>query len=403
MSKAVVFIRHAKARCDRAVSQVFAELARNPRALARFVALLRLARERSALLERPTVRGVHVLEVDALRNLASFDADFLRPGERWSAIGSSGLTAIASLAEHLFSPYPVPTFLASAWLGDGATSSLRKRRWYVAHARGARFRELDLPIAMTRRMERFFLGSPDHLSIERGMRRAELMGLGASPNLIDAVLATRLGRDLAHGDFWRTFLEFLTRFQREVAPSDVGPMVDFLQFIRHEAVEIRTEAGVLLRHPPQPHFSLKGRTPGSLLRSIDNWHEALGRSRNAKFSWGRSKYRPMAFEAEQSDSDVRTRWELVELTNSEALRLEGAALRHCVRWYAYDCRRKTSSIWSLRRRSRTNKLRPVLTIEVDLQRNEVIQARGYRNSAPTARARDMLLTWARRESLRIAV
>lgn len=69
MSKAVEFRRHAKARCDRAVSQVFAELARNPRALARFVALLRLARERSALLERPTVRGVHVLEERAFASL----------------------------------------------------------------------------------------------------------------------------------------------------------------------------------------------------------------------------------------------------------------------------------------------------------------------------------------------
>lgn len=404
MSKAVAFRRQAKGRRDRAVSQVYRELAGNPRSLARFAELLRLARERSSLLKRPTVRGLRVLEVDVLRNLASFDANVLRPADHWSGVDGSGLTAIGSLAQHLFSRYPMPKFLASAWFGDDSMSSLDRRRWFVAHARGARFRELDLPIVMTRRMERLFLGSPDHLSIEQAMRRAELMGLDADPHLVDAVLATRLGHDLAHGDFWRTFLEFLVRFESELAPNDVGPMVDFLQFVRHEAVEIRTEAGVLLRHPPQPNFSLKGRTPASLLRLVDNWHEALGRARTANLSWEPSRYRPMVFESQQADPDVApTRWELVELTNSEELRLEGAALRHCVRTYAYACLHNTSRIWSLRRWSSTNKMRSILTIQVDPRTNQVIQARGYRNSAPSPKARSMLLTWARTENLRVAV
>jgi hypothetical protein len=46
-------------------------------------------------------------------------------------------------------------------------------------------------------MEHIFLSSPDHLGVEYAMRRAELLGLGAHPGLVDAVLETRLSADLS--------------------------------------------------------------------------------------------------------------------------------------------------------------------------------------------------------------
>ncbi len=62
---------------------------------------------------------------------------------------------------------------------------------------------------MTRKMERIFLPSPDHLALAPAMRRAELLALGATAELVQVVLSTSLATDLADGGFWRTVWHFL--------------------------------------------------------------------------------------------------------------------------------------------------------------------------------------------------
>jgi hypothetical protein len=50
-------------------------------------------------------------------------------------------------------------FLASSWYSTEDAAADKKRGWFVAHARGASFRSLNLPIVMTRKMEHIFLAS----------------------------------------------------------------------------------------------------------------------------------------------------------------------------------------------------------------------------------------------------
>ena len=95
-------------------------------------------------------------------------------------------------------------------------------------------------------------------------------------------------------------------------------------------------------------------------------------------------------------------WQLLELTNGAQLRTEGAALHHCVASYADRCWRGTSRIWSLRVR-RGDNVRHVMTIEVDVKRRAVVQARGWRNRAASGKALRLLQDWALRERLRLAV
>ena len=70
------------------------------------------------------------------------------------------------------------------------------REAFVAHARGASFRSLDLPIEMTRQMEHIFVASQEHFSVEHAMRRAELLALGGSDELVREILSTRSATDL---------------------------------------------------------------------------------------------------------------------------------------------------------------------------------------------------------------
>ena len=219
---------------------------------------------------------------------------------------------------------------------------------------------------------------------------------------IGAKHATRLADDLTNAEFWRTFLMFLIGHERAIDRSEIGPLVDFLQALRHERTPVETAAGTIWADPPQPAFSLKGRTPQSLLRLMTAWQRGSGMVTGG-LSWSPSRLRPLVIDMPRSDPAAPpVRWQLTELTNGAQLRTEGVTLHHCVGRYAYRCWQGRSRIWSLRVR-RAAGFRPVVTVEIDLKRHAIVQARGYRDRPASRKALSILQTWAWRERLRIAI
>ena len=81
---------------------------------------------------------------------------------------------------------------------------------------------------------------------------------------------------------------------------------------------------------------------------------------------------------------------------------EGTALHHCVASYADRCWRGASRIWALRVR-RGEKVRHVLTVEVDIKRRAVVQARGWGNRVASGKPLRLLQDWTARERLRLAI
>jgi hypothetical protein len=379
------YVRHHKRQTDRALGLAYRRLACDARAL--------------ALLEAP-VRNDRHPGVEALVRLARATGATVRTAASWPGSALSWQGAVHSLAQHLLCRYRVPAFLGAAWSAHDAFADA-KREWFVAHGSGTPLRSLDLPVRLTRRMEHLLLGTHAHLGIEHALRRAELLGLGADPALAGAVLAAGPVTDLRHGPFWRTVWHFLIANTGAIALDQVAPIVDFLHAVRHEHVPLETPDGVVLRPPPQPDFSLRGRTPASVLRLMDEWHRQIGIG-DGELRWERSRLHPLAIEVAAPEPDAPpVVWELAELTNSSELRAEGAALRHCVPYYAHACWRGRSRIWSVRRR-RGASVRPVVTVEVDPQRRTIVQARGFRNRLAAGKSLELLRTWAAREGLRIA-
>lgn len=310
--------------------------------------------------------------------------------------------AVSSLARHLVCKYEVPSFLASSWCSTEGAAADKRRAWFVAHAGGASFRSLDLPIVMTRRMERIFLASHDHLAIDPAIRQAELLALGAPAELVQAVMSTRLATDLSNGEFWRTVWFFLIANASTMDPAQIGPMIDYIQAVRHERIAMETQDGMVELDPPQPDFSMKGRTVKSMLRLMRDWHKSLGLA-SAGLAWTPSSLQPMLVEEPSPDpSDPPRRWQMLELTNSGQLRTEGTALHHCVASYADHCYRGLSRIWSLRR-WRGEKVHHVLTIEIDPRRRAVVQARGWANRVASGKPLRLLQEGANRERLRLAI
>jgi PcfJ-like protein len=402
VSSAERFVRHHKHQTDFAISQAYRRLAAQADALAAFDRLLRVVRDRTTrLLDAPVVNGFHP-GVEALVNLSRVCEIHVRPISKWPGTSSSWRPSLHSIARHLICEYSVPPFLTESWYAADDPYAERKRGWFVAHGRGESFRSLDLPIAMTRRMEHLFLRSPDHLGIEQAIRRAELLALGASAHLVRAVLATRQGVDLENGAFWRTAWRFLIANSDGMEVAQIGPMIDFIQMIRHERVAVETPDGLVLRDPPEPSFSMNGRTVRSMLRLMRDWHRDLDVG-SGGFTWAASPLRPMLIEEPSVDPHAPPIvWQMVELTNGAQLRTEGTALRHCVASYAHRCWQGMSRIWSLRVR-RGDTVRPVVTIEVDLKQRAVTQARGWGNRAASGKPLRVLQDWAARERLRLNI
>ena len=82
--------------------------------------------------------------------------------------------------------------------------------------------------------------------------------------------------DLRNGAFRRTVWTFLIANASAIDLAQFGPIIDFVDAIRHERVAVETPDGMVLRDPPQPSFSMKGRTVQSMLRFMQDWHRSLG-------------------------------------------------------------------------------------------------------------------------------
>ena len=364
------FRRHARACADIATHLAFASLPDTSRRL--FDRLLAVARQRSDRMTVPQIR--------ALRGLVDFDHDFVRAPETWQGARGHPLCVIDSLASHLLGRYPTPRFLASVWFGEHTIARIQRRRWFVAHARGQRFRSLALPFKMTRRMEDIFLRTPHHIAIDPALRRAEVLGLGGTPALADAVLATRLAEHFDDADRWRDVLAWLARCGDSVVLAEVSPLVDYVQANLHA-------------------IDLRGRTFASTMRLVRDWHGWLANARAPLVSWRRSRWSELVM-AESDDEQRRVEWAIVELIDSRELAAEGRRMRHCVSTYAARCAAGQSSIWSLRRRSLDDgTTRPVLTIEVRPETSTIVQLRSYANGVPTRRQLELVRQWAAREGL----
>ena len=401
MSWSERLVQDQRRRTDCAIHHAYAQLAFDPPVLEKFHEMLHCARKRAVrLFEAPVFNGRH-LGVDALVHLSRFRGSHIRSAIDWAGTSSSWRPAVSSLAHHLICEYKVPVFLASSWYATDSAAD-KKRGWFVAHSRGVSFRSLNLPIAMTRKMEHVFLASQDHMAIEWAIRKAELLALGVPAEFVKAILSTRLATDLRHGEFWRTVWMFLIANADDVDPTQIGPMIDYIQAVRHDRVTVETPDGIMEFDPLQPAFSMKGRTVQSMLRLMQAWHRSLGGG-SAAFSWMRSPFAPLLLEEPGRDgSEKPRRWHMMELTNSAQLRGEGAALQHCVASYAVRCYRGNSSIWSLRM-WQGETIHHVLTVEVDPKRRAVVQARGRANRAASGRSLRLLQDWAVRERLRMAI
>lgn len=371
--------------------------------------LIREVRAKSEILSvgfDPAIRPPEHLRVyiRALAYVARYRTKWIRQPESWRPPfcltgPTSNRAVLRSLMKHLFERYPVPNFLAFAWMRPQGTRWFHELYVHMAAGHGVRQFKEKPGIALTPKAAKFFVKAPDHLTPVEAMRWAQIRGFGGNKDLAtELVRNTMLKEPTRDERFWETMIRFLIR-EKPSYIQYASMLVDFVDEQKFQPAEkVWGRGGGPL--PLQPEFSMKGRTLRSLQRHMSNWRQELLLKRPSlakrNFHWDAIEVQPMVHQ----EGDVK--WLIFELLNDRALMLEGAAMDHCVSDYVEQCADRKSSIWSMRIHAKGCPKRMV-TIEVDPERKAIVQAQAKSNEDPSPAAKEVLQHWAVREGLEISL
>ena len=364
---------------------------RDPCAAERLAGELLLVAERSDIGDDPALGA-------ALVSLLACPSPRLGAPSTWRPTTHNAARQFSGLARHLHARHDLPRFLDRAWI-DGDE---RAQRWFIHLGHGASLRTApDLPLPASAAMTRAFLATPDDCPVPAALRRAQVIALGGSPALADAVRRTRLGHDFTNGPFWEGVVRFFVA-NPLLDPEQTGPIVDWIQAQRFDPAiapgAVLPEEGAA---PPRPRLSMHGRTVAATLREVEAWHRRLGiESAAATARWAPSGLAP--FECTVATGDRQRTWRIREITSGTGLAREGARMEHCVASYARSCAAGRASIWTLES-TVGEETTPAVTIEVSPASRRIGQVRGKRNRRPTAEELALVGRWAAAAGLTLDV
>ncbi len=331
----------------------------------------------------------------ALLALSAHTGRWVRHLEDWEPRSHNAYRQFHSLVRHLTARYDVPTFLNTAWLEGLTAAGVVHQRWFLHVAQGQNLRTADgLPVPLTKKQAHLYLQAPDDFDVLSGFRWAQIVDLGGDERLVRSVLATRIGTDFGHDEFWVTVFRWLVAHPM-LDGVHHGPIIDYLYDQRFAASVPNPNAAIPGQPrlvPPQPNLTMKGREPESLLRSVAEWHRRLGRQKSGKvIYWTPTGIPP--FRHEEGKDESRKVYTITELLCSRELNEEGRAMSHCVGTYSGSCGSGRTSIWSLRLSDALGQETRLLTLEVSNPTRLIVQARQKFNKLPNPKELSILRRW----------
>jgi len=313
----------------------------------------------------------------ALLKIAEKRNYVLRDVENWKPKGYNSERQFKQLINHLFVKYPMASFWQNAWFSGNEY----ERRWFLEVTNGASIRDFVTQIKMTKKMAHIFINAPKYMSVTEALRYAQTGAFGGTEYLAYYINRSKIGRNnFQYEDFWSTVIQFFA--QAEMFDyRQIEFMVDYLEE----------------QYLQNPEFLMKGRTIQALLRQTHVWliGKNLLNERKGRFVWETCGIRSFDYVGCWGIYSIK------ELTSSEELYLEGKVQSHCVSGYAWSSYKKRCAIFSMRVKEETSFVRTI-TIEVDLDNERIVQAKGRFNRTLSYAEKEILLMWAEQESLKVA-
>jgi hypothetical protein len=353
----------------------------------------KILKERSAKYSKKEQKKNQIAGLIGRYGLNAYCESYYRSPETFWVRGHNETSLTNNLIRHLFCEHDVPLFLFKCWTGHNGIlreSDKKYRNWFVCVARGGSlYREYARQAGMTRAETHDFLtGSNSGYTIEQNIWRAKIKLAGVSPGTLAHFIETRAVDRMVINDFWMSVVRVFKG--SSISRAEFGQLMDFIVY----------------EHGANRSFSMKGRTVESLLELSRQWHECAARRVDAASyaEWGQvigDNVLEKILRSSETGNVFKEYWHFSELLNSDDLTDEGEAMRHCVARYAGHCKNGTSSIFSVRISDDRNadRVKRLLTIEINPQTREVIQVKGVCNGRPEPAARLMVSEWAQMNNI----
>ena len=335
--------------------------------------------------ERGLVENPYILR--SIQGIADNYKDRLRDIESWSVNTRSPRKQSSMLLRHLYADYEVPLFMDSVWYKGGALyQDLYK---HLGSGKNLRTADVPLPIQVTKKIAHNFCEAPSHYTVPDALRWAQIHAIGGNRRLVEAIRGTRLVRTFTDDPFWVSLLRFLNSHLLELDQGKINKLVEYIYDIRFVPRRVLIAGGGERQvSPPQPNFNFKGKSLKKLLADAESWEQSAHEDRVIGLEWLPSKkIAPLQFQYPEQGP----LWSIRELLSSSELVREGKVMGHCVGegGYANACYDGESTIWSL-----SCDQDNLLTIEVEVEENNITEMRGYENRLPTPQELNVVRIWA---------
>ena len=335
--------------------------------------------------------------IEALAWVAKLKSKWIRPLSTWehTDFGSNHMPAFKSLLSHLFVRHSIPEFLFNAWYHESDTRAQQDLNSFLHVADGHSIRTVEKSIRLSRKMSHHFMLAPKKLSLAQAVRWGQVRGLGGSEKTALAISRSFLGAHRHDIDFWNSVIEWIVKL-RFMDDKDIGPVLDFLNNQRFGVgnperivVSKNGQRSRQLMPAAQPRLTMKGRTLVSVLRDVERWHRDLHLiGARTTCVWPASR-----IDTFQHTTRGGTSWTFEELTSNGALFEEGRMLSHCVGSYSQSCIDGKTTIWSMSCNV-DGKRKRALTIQVNIERSQIVQVRGLANRLPLPEESHVIRLWA---------
>lgn len=339
----------------------------------------------------------HHQMIDVVANLAKYQHKFVRPLTEWKPRSHNLYRQFNSLLKHLFVKYEMPNFMNQVWFENDACA----HGWFIHLGTGKNIRTADhFPVALTKKQAHYFYQAPDKYNVISAVRYGEILALGGKARLADALLPTRLCQNYQIEEFWQSVVKwFIDNPMLDL--SHVGPIIDWIYNQKYTPQQQIVNGVAHFTPPPQPGLSMHHRDVWSTLKSLAVWHKELGESKKSgNLQWHSCGISGFSLR-EGQDKNLKV-WSIRELLSGRELIEEGKKLHHCVSSYSHSCSNGNKAIYSMTCESMGLKLNK-LTMEVDLGKREIVQARGEYNVKAGQQESRIMGLWSAKSRLSVMV
>jgi hypothetical protein len=317
-------------------------------------------------------------------------AFWVRPPAEFVAQSDDLKQTVPDLMEHLFTVHPIAPCLRNAWFAraDDEMPDLRWIAWFILAGQGASIQRAG-PLfgwKASTSLVAHLPAAPANLSPTDGFIWADIERLGGGET---EVCRLRAHAEYAYCPVWldprpqvlpdpqpHEFEDFLADTVRWLVRYRAALTDEMCRSILPWAAHLYR----LQMHTAE-HFTWKGRSPARAHRL------AVEYERGIEMPYPNLRWRAKGY-GRTWISERNAEWSVREIVTSRGLYEEGQAMSHCVAAYAMRCYQGNSVICSLRRGSRRR-----LTVEINPETLDIVQARGSCNRAPTPQEFERLQEW----------